>query len=232
MWAIIDSRAPKEAIEKLNKTFDILEFKSEGITYNEVSGHPDIFIFQGINNFVIAPNSPKELVDFLNKHKVNFEFGNKEVGTELNNSTQYNCIVTNNLLFHKKGFTDNIVLESNRDKKLVQLPQAYTRCSLTKLNENSFITSDGGINKALNNSKLNTLLIDPTSIELPGYPYGFFGGTNGIHNNIFYLIGSLNNHPQGKIIKDFIEDNKLRIIELHKGKIYDGGGLFFGDSHS
>ena len=232
MWAIIDSRAPKEAIAKLKETFDVLEFKSEGVTYKEVSGHPDIFIFQDIDKFIIAPNSPNELIHFFRKHRVNFTFGKKEVGTDLNNSTQYNCIVTDNLLLHKKGFTDDVILSINQDKKLVELPQAYTRCSLTKLNNNNFITSDSGIYKKLKEEKLNTLLIDPKPIKLPGYPYGFFGGTNGIHNNTFYLIGSLKHHPQCEEIKTFINDNELEMIELHQGNLYDGGGVFFGDSHS
>ena len=231
MWAIIDSRAPKEAIDNLKKNFDVLEFKSKKITYDEVSGHPDIFIFQDEDKLIIAPNSPKELIAFLDKQKTNYTFGKKEVGTELINSTQYNCIVTDNLLLHKKGFTDEVIISNHQNKKIVELPQAYTRCSLTKLNNNNFITSDSGISKALDKEKLNNLLIDSKPIELPGYPYGFFGGTNGIYNNTFYLIGSLKHHHQGDIIKTLINDNNLEIIELHNGPLYDGGGIFFGDSH-
>ena len=226
MWAIIDSRAPKEAIEKLKETFDVLEFQSKGITYEEVSGHPDIFIFQDENQLIIAPNSPKELIDFLNKHKVNFTLGKKEVGTELNNSTQYNCITTKNHLFHKKGFTDEAILKTHNNKEFVNLPQAYTRCSLTKLNENNFITSDVGIQKELKNQGFNTLLVNPKNIKLPGYPYGFFGGTNGIYKNNFYLIGSLDHIENSKVISEFIIKNKLNLIELYDGPLYDGGGIF------
>ena len=116
MWAIIDKRAPKEAIENLRKTYDVLEFSSNNKTYEEVSGHPDIFIFQGLNKYIIAPNSPQVLIEFFNKHNVNYEFGDKEVGTDLSNSTQYNCIVTSKLLLHKEGFTDNKILEENKPK--------------------------------------------------------------------------------------------------------------------
>jgi len=228
MWAIIDSRSPKDAIENLKKDFDVLEFKSEGITYNEVSGHPDIFIFQDNKQLIIAPNSPKRLIDFLNKHKVDFIFGEKEVGTELNNSTQYNCITTRNHLFHKKGFTDVAILKKHSNKKTVNLPQAYTRCSLTKLDENNFITSDVGIHKTLTKHNFNTLLVSPKNIKLPGYPYGFFGGTNGIHQNNFYLIGSLEHIENSKAIEEFIIKNKLNLIELYNGPLYDGGGIFIG----
>jgi hypothetical protein len=228
MWAIIDSRAPKEAIEKLKETFDVLEFRSKGITYDQISGHPDIFIFQDEKQLIIAPNSPKELTDFLNKHKVDFIFGKKEVGTELNNSTQYNCIVTKNHVFHKKGFSDETILKAHINKELVNLPQAYTRCSLTKLNYKNFITSDVGIHKALTKHSFISLLVSPKNIKLPGYPYGFFGGTNGIHQNNFYLIGSLDHIDNSKVIREFISKNKLNLIELYNGPLYDGGGIFIG----
>lgn len=232
MWAIIDARAPKAAIEKLRESFEVLEFKSKGITYDEVSGHPDIFIFQDEDKLIIAPNSPKELVDFLTVQKANFIFGKKEVGVELHNSTQYNCIATKDNLFHKEGFTDEIILDNHSTKKLINLPQAYTCCSLSKLGGNKFITSDKGIYKVLKSENFSSLLVNPKSIKLPGYPYGFFGGTNGIFNNDFYLIGSFKYLAGGDEIKSFIGYNDLNVIELCDCELYDGGGVFFGDSHS
>ncbi|MEN8137003.1 MAG: DUF6873 family GME fold protein [Bacteroidota bacterium] len=228
MWAIIDSRAPKKAIEKLKEEFDVFEFKSSGITYEQVSGHPDIFICQDGENLIIAPNSPKELIKFLEFHNVKYSFGEKEVGIELNNSTQYNCIATNNYLIHKKGFTDKKVISTFTDKKVINLPQAYTRCSLSAINDNNFISSDRGIEKSLTALGFNVLLVDPKSILLPGFPYGFFGGTNGIHNSKFYLIGSLKHHPEGEAIRVFLLKNNIEIIELYDGPLYDGGGIFFG----
>ena len=232
MWAIIDSRAPKEAINYLSKSFDVCEFSSDGISYEEVSGHPDIFIFQDDEKLIVAPNSPAELINFLDLQNANYFFGKKEVGTSINNSTQYNCIATESLILHKKGYTDEAILESLQNKKLVELPQAYTRCSLTMINESNYITSDKGVEKSLLKEGLNVLRISPSSILLPGYPYGFFGGTNGIYNNTFYLIGSLKYHEQGEDIKKFLIKNKLEIVELYDGPLYDGGGIFFGDSHS
>jgi len=229
MWAIIDNRAPKEAIEKLKETFDVLEFMSEDITYEEVSGHPDIFIFQDKNKLIIAPNSPQELIAFLTEQKVKFIFGNKKIGKELNNTTQYNCSVTRTKIFHKRGFTDDVVLLNNQNKKLIELPQAYTRCSLTILNNNSFITSDKGIEKVLLKEDFNILLVNSSSINLPGYPYGFFGGTNGILNNTLYLIGSLKYIENGEEIKSRIVKNNIKLIELYEGPLYDGGGIFMGE---
>lgn len=229
MWAIIDKRSPAEAIKNLKKEFDVLEFQSHNTSYDEVSGHPDIFIFQSKRSIIIAPNSPKILVDFLESKKIDFIYGIKNVGAELENSTQYNCISSKEYFFHKKAYTDEAVMAENRDKKFINLPQAYTRCSLSVLNNNYFITSDGGIEKALKKNKFNVLMVDPKSIHLPGYPNGFFGGTNGVFKNKFYLNGNLNFHPDGNKIRDYIKKCGLELVELHDGPLYDGGGIFFGE---
>ena len=47
MYAIIDKRCSKEIKENLKQYVDaVFEFSTEGITYNSISCHPDIFIFQ------------------------------------------------------------------------------------------------------------------------------------------------------------------------------------------
>lgn len=229
MWAIIDSRAPQKAIRRLKREFNVFEFESKDSTYEEVSGHPDIFICQNGQKLVVAPNSPKKLIDFLNINNANYTIGNKKVGIDLDNSTQYNCIVTDSYLLHKNGFTDKEVLSKFSDRKFINLPQAYTRCSLSKIDDNNYITSDKGIEKVLVDEGFNVLLINPKSILLPGYPYGFFGGTNGIFKNTFYLIGSLKYHTNGEVVKNFLEKNNVEIVELYDGFLYDGGGIFFGD---
>ncbi|MCK5825328.1 MAG: hypothetical protein KAG96_07985 [Ichthyobacteriaceae bacterium] len=227
MLAIIDSRSPKEAINNLKKEFNVLEFESNNITYNEVSGHPDIFINQHLNNIIIAPNSPTLLVDFLFNNKVAFKYGEKSVGKELNNSTQYNCIISDDYLFHKKNFTDNSIKEICKNNELVNLTQAYTRCSLTMINQNNFITSDKGIYNTLTKYNFNTLLVSHKNIMLPGFKNGFFGGTNGIINNKLYIIGNLSFHEDGDAIKTFLNSNNIELVELYNGKLYDGGGIFF-----
>jgi len=108
--AIIDARAPRKAIENLQKHFEVFLFQSQEITYDAISCHPDIFIFQGKSKLIIAPNAPQDIIKHLNYTKTAFEFGNSNVGKELENSTFFNCIETNNHLFHKQGFTDEKIL--------------------------------------------------------------------------------------------------------------------------
>lgn len=224
--AIIDARSPKQVIEKLAKKFDVVPFITHGITYDAIAGHPDIFFCQG-NELIVAPNTPTNILEKLNSSKISYRLGNSPVGSFLQESTHYNCVVTEKYIIHKKKFTDKTIIDSNKDKKYISVPQAYTRCNLLAINTNRFITSDNGIFASLQKQGLESIYICPQSIYLPPYPYGFIGGCLGKHENTIFVNGSLAKHPDGKSIKSFIEKSNLEIVELHDGPLFDGGGIFF-----
>jgi hypothetical protein len=224
--AIIDARAPQKAIETLQQYCDVFLFRSENITYDAISCHPDIFLFQGKNKLIVAPNAPQDLIATLHHKGISFMYGNSEVGKELNNSTYYNCIETHSHLFHKQEFTDKVILESTK-KKTINLPQAYTRCSMIALNEKAFITSDKGIEKVLLHNGFECFYVNPSTIRLPPYKHGFIGGCMGIFENRLFVIGSLESLENGDELRQFIQQQKLEIIELYNDNLYDGGGIFF-----
>jgi len=224
--AIIDSRAPLPVIENLQNQFDVFLFHSEQITYEAISCHPDIFLFQGCNRLIVAPNTPPECLSLLHDRNITFSFGKSHIGKRVDNSTSYNCIETESHFFHKQGFTDHTILNSI-SKLVVDLPQAYTRCSMFALNQHDFITSDKGIEKILIQQGFNCFYCKPTSILLPPYKYGFIGGCIGMVNNRLYITGSLDTLEDGKTLRNFIESRDIIIEELYNGNLYDAGGLFF-----
>lgn len=226
--AVIDTRSPQEAIDNLSKNFSVIPFITENITYDAIAGHPDIFITQCDNISIVAPNTPNAIKQDLIQNSRTL-LGHANVGTTLEDSTLYNCLITNTFLFHKKGYTDRKILERNADKVFIDLPQAYTRCSLFEIAENAFITSDKGIASVLQNMKIEHICISPEGIQLPPYKYGFIGGCMGKYKETIYLNGSLSMHKDGDAIKSFIFSHNCDIVELHQGNLYDGGGIFFFD---
>lgn len=225
---VIDARSPEEALENLSKDFSVIPFITKNITYDAIAGHPDIFIAQNGSDFIIAPNTPKEIQDQLQKRN-NIHIGEKIVGTSLPDSTPYNCLITNSFIFHKRGYTDKTIKEENTTKQFIELPQAYTRCSLFEIAENVFITSDQGISSVLERLHLEHLYISPIDINLPPYKNGFIGGCLGKYHDTIYINGSLSKHKDGERIQSFIFSHKCKIVELHRGELYDGGGIFFLD---
>lgn len=228
MLAVIDYRTDKNTLTELSKYVDdIYLFRTEGITYNSVSGHPDIFIFQNYNNLIIAPNSPPSLFDILKKYEVKYTIGKISVGKSLIESVAYNCLSTKNYLFHKKTMTEKTILEAGRNLKFINLNQAYTRCSLISLKDDIFLTSDKGVEKIINKHKLKCFYFDPAEITIIDHKNGFIGGTAGVNENKIFFNGNINLHKDGKFLTNAINSLGMDIINLGNHRLYDGGGIFF-----
>ncbi|MCQ2959588.1 MAG: hypothetical protein MJ198_05295 [Bacteroidales bacterium] len=99
---VIDARSPQKALENLSKHFTVVPFFSENITYDAIAGHPDIFICQG-KTPIFAPNTPHNIIASIkNNTNETIIYGNNNIGKDLENSTFYNCVVTDSYIFHKK----------------------------------------------------------------------------------------------------------------------------------
>lgn len=230
--AIIDARSPKQAIERLSQEFEICLFNTNNITYDALSGHPDVFIHQIDNTFILAPNIPQEYIDVFNQNNIPFSFGTTLVGKTIESSTQYNCLANSHYIFHKKNSTDSSIIKHAEHKKFISLPQAYTRCNMIGITDTAFITSDKGIEKKLQDHSFDYCYVDPSNILLPPYSHGCFGGCCGIFKNKIYIIGSLQHLENKKEITHFIQKQGLEVVELYDGQLYDGGGIFFLHLHT
>jgi hypothetical protein len=228
MYAIIDQRSPDAVKNNLAKYVDdIFEFSSENITYNSISGHPDIFMFQDSKKLIIAPNSPKTLLDFLDKKNVNYALGIKNTGESLAESTRYNCYSTKDYFFCNKGKPDISIKNYCANKQLIHVPQSYVRCSMFGVNGQKIITSDFGIVKVLEYNKIDYFYFDPSEINIVDYKNGFFGGTIGKMGDKLFFLGNILKHKDGRELHKFISINQNEIICLGNDYLYDGGGLFF-----
>nr|MBC8549759.1 hypothetical protein [Candidatus Brocadiales bacterium] len=215
MFAIIDSRSSEQAINTLKEyVTDVYMFQTNGITGNSISGHPDIFIYQDKNQLVVAPNAPVDLLKFLDVNNISYLKGEKAVGNNLDNSVQYNCLSTPQFFFHKSGFTDSIVMEINKDKEFISLPQAYTRCSLVHLCQSSFLTSDRGVEKKLLQKGLSCFYFNPEEIIIKDHKNGFIGGAVGICDRRIFFNGNIGLHSDGQKLKEYLLNLDFDIINL------------------
>ncbi len=229
--AIIDARCNSIVIQNLRRyAEDIFLLKTAGITYESISCHPDIFLYQDERDLIVAPNAPQELYDFLTRNDVHYEIGQSVIGRELSDTCFYNCVSTADAFFHKEGFTDPLIQSLNKGKRFIRLPQSYTRCSMLPLSDKAFITSDTGIHKVLQREQLSSFLFSPEEIRIAIHRNGFLGGTCGICNDKVYFSGNPLRHKDGKELCRFIESNGLEVIALSDEPLYDGGGIFFIES--
>ncbi len=229
MIIISNNLIPREAKFNLEKFGEVIYIETRGITYNEISGHPDVFLCQTDNGLICAPNIPKCIVEQLEIKKVKFEFGLSDVGFKYPETAKYNAVVTDEFIIHNLNDTDKKILDYGVDKVHIHVNQAYTRCNLFALKSNKFITSDLGIFNVIQNHNLEVLYLDPSNILLPGFKNGFFGGTCGKYKNKMYLLGCINSIEKPKEFLSFVNDDNFIVEELYQGPLYDSGSIIFLD---
>lgn len=227
MLIIIDKKIPEEAKQALAAFGELMELATTGITYEAISGHPDIFFCQADRLLIVAPNVPKDCRALLKKRNVLFSRGEMPVGKQYPETAYYNAVIADGCLIHNLILTEPQVFNQVVEGSWIHVLQGYTRCNLIPLCNRSFITSDRGILKELRKKDFRILYTDPQGILLPGFTHGFIGGTCGILGRRIFFIGSLRHYAQGDAIREFIRDLRYEIVELYDGPLFDGGGVLF-----
>lgn len=227
MLILVDSRIPGEAKEALSLHGEVIDFQTEGIVYEAVSGHPDLFFCKLDRLLFTAVNLPLHYQELLERSGMQFQCGKLPIGDQYPATAHYCAVVTDEFLIHRLDITDPQILDSAVEKEKIFVAQGYTRCSLLPLNSRYFISSDKGICRTLNGKGLNVLSVENKKILLPGYANGFFGGACGFNNGRVFIIGRLKYVPDGDRVRHFLEESGHEIIELADGPLFDGGGILF-----
>lgn len=226
MWIIIDKKMPSQAKKKLRKYGNLIEIETSGITYNAISGHPDIFFCKSPVNLVVAPNLPGKYLKLLQKLNITFTIGKDQVGNNYPATAKYNACCADEVIIHNFSFTDLRLLEASSNLKAINVKQGYCRCNLIPLGKNKFITSDRGIFESLLKNSYQVLFVDPKNIFLEDFKHGFFGGCTGVYNNMFFVNGALSKYEDGDKVRAFLSED-FEIIELHEGQLIDVGSIIF-----
>ena len=227
MLIIVDYKIPPPAKDRLTKFGELMELRTNGITYPSISGHPDIFFCQGPEKLIVAPNLPPEYIKRLSKDNISFIQGEFPVGTKYPKSSAYNAVVSEKHLIHNFRNTDFVISRSFEDHIPVHVDQGYCRCNLLPLKNDNFITSDEGIFGVMERHTENIVKVTTKGILLEGHKHGFFGGCCGVFEDKVFIIGSLKKYADGLIVEAFLKELGCEIVELYDGPLFDGGGIFF-----
>ncbi len=227
MLILCDSKIPETAKVKLAYYGEIVEFATEGITYKAISGHPDIFFCKTPGGLVVAPNLPETYFKLLTENSIPFIKGALAVGQKYPGSAHFNSLVTNRFIIQNPEIADPVMAKLNPGHEIIPVKQGYVQCNLLALPNDSFITSDRGIEKSLIQRDLEVLFVDPLCIKLDGFEHGFFGGVCGLFRETLFLCGSLLFFEQEALIRDFIAAAGIEIIELYKEPPVDVGTILF-----
>lgn len=117
----------------------------------------------------------------------------------------------------------------NSGIKIINVKQGYTKCSILALNENSIITDDESIAKALLINNINVLKIEKGDICLDSVNVGFIGGASSRIGDTVYFFGDINRHRDSSEIIKFIDDASLNIECITDNQLIDIGGIVLLD---
>jgi len=236
---IVDKKIPEEAKVKLAKYGILVELETDGIVYPAISGHPDIFFCKTPELLVVSPSLPEKYLNLLKEQHLQFIIGNqaslpvRQAGSipaypaGYPATVHYNAAINDHYLVHNLKYTDPVILQSCHTLKKIPVKQGYTRCNLTLLKDDHYITSDTGIQKELQRNGLDGILVSPEGIVLSGFPNGFIGGTLGVLNDRIFVIGSLFHYAEGGKVRAYLENLEYEIVELYEGPLFDGGSILF-----
>lgn len=226
---IIDPRTPEDMVKNLHRSgFETVAVPLTGLVDSPLSGHPDIQMFIRENNLFVHPDID---ITFLKKieERVNIIQCSSRLDRIYPGDIPYNIALIGATAIHRKNYTDSTIYGHFMQNRIevVNTRQGYSKCSTLIVDDESIITSDRSINSAAEQSGIDSLLITPGYIDLPGYDYGFIGGASGKFLDTIYLTGSLERHPDLEKIYIFIESHNIRIKILSNLNAFDAGSLFF-----
>lgn len=226
MKIIIDSRMRNEEKEYLKKYGELIEIECQDCVYDEISAHPDIFFCKINDQIFQAPNLKLE-------KQLKTQKGSSSVGKQYPDDVKYNICQIGKKIIHNFKYTDHLVNEYINSVELekINIKQGYAKCSIAVTSENSCITSDEGIYKTLQKENIDVLLLRDEIIHLQDKNKnitnmsGFIGGSSCIIDNKFILFGDSDKLNSKSKLVDFLNKQKLELIDFKNLEIIDYGGV-------
>ena len=228
MICFVDYRTTETEISSLKKfNFDVIKIPRDNNLYKAIDGHTDIQLnILDTNTIIINKNINLTFKELLKTKNINFIESYTTLSEKYPNNIPLNAYITDNYLIHNLKFTDKKILDYCKNKKIINVKQGYTKCSILPLREKAIITNDNGIYNTLKSEDFDILLLPYGDIELSGLNYGFIGGVGGmISNDCMAFFGSLDNYAYGDEVKEFLYKYDIKPIYLNNTKLIDRGSL-------
>ncbi len=229
-FAIVSDVIPQicDALKKRNYKLIYTDCVDEFISYEQK--HADMQSLL-INDQIFVLKECTELIKNI-ADKTDFKIikTQRNISGEYPENIQLNAKIVGKNLIGKLNSIDKNVLNfcKNNGYNLIDVKQGYAACSCLKVDENSVITTDNSIYKALKNSNIDTLKISNENIVLHGAKRGecgFIGGASVNLGDEMLFFGDITSHPDFKKIHDFCNNRDIKISYIKNLPLVDIGGV-------
>ena len=181
---------------------------------SRTSSHPDLVISIIDDTLIIDKNAHVDIFNQLDVLGVPYVLGNSKLSAIYPQDIAYNAVITKDFLIHNLNYTNPLLIlhSAYTKKKLIKVKQGYTKCSTVVVDDNTVITADQGIYKAVKDW-MKVLVIQPGHVLLGEDFNGFLGGASAGFEDMIVFHGDLSKHPDFLRIAEFLEVS-------HKGLLY------------
>jgi len=225
--AIIDPRTPADVTDNLAcMGFEIIPIPLTNHAAEPICGHPDIQIFLHAKNAFIHPAASPDFITSVGKYS-HVTVCRTGLTCKYPGDIPYNIVSLESMAIHRADCTEPSIKQYFADNniELINTSQGYSKCSTLIVDDKSIITSDRSIHKSGTDAGLDSLLIEPGYIDLPGYDYGFIGGASGRFDNTILLTGRIDHHPDSNRIMEFIDRRGIELRILSQNRAIDTGSI-------
>ena len=179
---------------------------------------------------MFVDNSVKELFTFVKNVKVlNREAVVSENIYRYPEDIEFNCVHVGKSLICNRKHTHSEIIKyaENSNINIINVNQGYAKCSVCVVSDNAIITEDDSIAKNATENGIDVLQIKKGFVKLPGYDYGFIGGSSGlIEKELIVFNGNIENHPDFDRIHKFCEHYNVKILSLSDEVLCDIGTIY------
>jgi len=232
MKFIVSEDLTQEAYHQLIEfSRDIIFIRKCDLVYKGLRSHADLQCFLlPEKRIVVHPKIHPKTVAEMRALGIEVLYGESKLQERYPGDIPYNAALVGNKVFHHLNYMDPIVKKHLQLKniELVHVRQAYTKCSILPIGNDSIITADCGIAKKAQQLDMDVLLIESGHIRLPGFNTGFIGGASGIieEKSVILFNGDITLHPDYNKIYSFIKEKGYYYICLQRGPLLDIGSIY------
>lgn len=231
--AIVDIRIPDTCAASLTSLgFEIVKLPAFSRLSEPVASHPDMLLCP-IDNKIITHKEyfeqNRDIFDLISKRTdKKIIISDENISAEYPCDVSLNALIMGNFFFSLNSHTSKALLTEAKALgfEIINTKQGYAKCSVCPVSDNAAITADTSLADAMSARGIDVLKISAGSVELPPYDYGFIGGASGYDGENVYFCGSLDTHPQGKMIADFCKKHGKTPISLSDTLLLDVGTIF------
>ncbi len=233
MAVIVDCCANSELFKELDM-HNVKYYKSYNLEflYKPVNTHPDMQIHFITERIAVVAPSAYDYYRSLLPRRVTLYKGEKDPASTYPGDCAYNVAKVGKKVIGNLAYTDSVIkkIYTELGFEFINVKQGYTKCSLCVVDENSVITEDEGLYKALTSQGIDVLKIPAGEVVLKNFKNGFIGGASGfIGYNKLAFCGDVSKCSFFNELLKFINDRKVNIIYLLQTQIEDFGSILFFD---